>query len=136
MSMDEVLRFLYENATVHLATVDEKGFPRVRPFTLLAYSGGRLYFATQRNKDVYKELLGNPNAEFSVASPNAHWLRLRGKVVFISETGNKEAIIAESEIIERFYKSHETEPVEIFYMDEVEGMMSNLKDNIVKKFKL
>lgn len=135
MSIDDVLRFLYENATVHLATVDDKGFPRVRPFTLLTYSGGRLYFATQRKKAVYKELMSNPNIELSVASPNAHWLRLRGRAVFLAED-RKDAIIAESEIIERFYKSHDADPAEIFYLDEVEGVMSNLKDNIMKHFKL
>ena len=60
--MDEVLKFLKENPTYFLATVDGD-HPRVRPFGTIALFEEKLYFQTGHVKDVYRQLIANPQIE-------------------------------------------------------------------------
>lgn len=41
-------------------------------------------------KDVYKDMLSNPEVEVSVSSPEYAWIRLNGKAVFEDNKGVKE----------------------------------------------
>lgn len=136
MSLDEVLAFLSENTTVHLATVDADGHPRVRPFVLFAFKDGKLYFATSRDKDVCKDLKRDPRMEISAVSPYAHWLRIKGKAVFLEDEKLKEKLLDETDAARVFYKSEEGGKIEIFYLESAEAFMSNLSDRMVKTFKL
>ena len=43
---------------------------------------GKLWFCTNNTKDVYKDMLANPEVEVSVSSPEYAWIRLHGKAVF------------------------------------------------------
>lgn len=44
--------------------------------------GGKLWFCTNNQKDVYKDMLENPEIQISVSSPKYEWIRLSGKAVF------------------------------------------------------
>lgn len=79
--MHEVLKFLTDNPTFYIATVDGDK-PRVRPFGFVMEFEGKLHFCTNNQKNVYKQLQVNPYFEVSTASPEGRWIRLRGKAVF------------------------------------------------------
>lgn len=77
--IEKVYRFLDDNRTYYLATIDGEN-ARVRPFgTVLLYEG-RLYIQTGKVKEVSKQIAKNPNVEISVFD-GEKTLRLSGELV-------------------------------------------------------
>ena len=58
--MDDVLEFLKAAKTYYLATVDEEGNPRVRPFGTIAKFEGRLYIQTGKKKAASRQMHAHP----------------------------------------------------------------------------
>jgi uncharacterized pyridoxamine 5'-phosphate oxidase family protein len=54
--MEEVLNFLKENPIQYLATLGLDGKAKVRPMEFTMEDNGELYFCTNINKPLYKEL--------------------------------------------------------------------------------
>ena len=71
-----------ENPVQYLATVGRDGKAKCRPFMFALEQDGKLWFCTNNQKDVYKDMQNNPEIEISVSSPSYAWLRLHGKAVF------------------------------------------------------
>ena len=85
--MQEVIQFLNENPVQYLATVGRDGKAKCRPFMFAGEKDGKLWFCTNNTKEVYQDMLMNPNVELSVASPAYAWIRLNGKAVFEDNRG-------------------------------------------------
>lgn len=79
-SMQSVYEFIKECKTYYLATVEENGQPRVRPFGTIDIFEGKLYIQTGKKKNVSKQLAANPKAELSCFD-GKRWLRLSGELV-------------------------------------------------------
>ena len=79
--MKEVLDFLTENKVFYLATTSE-GQPHVRPMGFVMEWGGKLTFCTSNQKDMYKQLVADPNVEICCVAANYNTLRLCGRAVF------------------------------------------------------
>ena len=79
--MEEILKFLENNATFFLAT-EEGDQPRVRPFGFAMEFEGKLYLCTGNQKLVYAQLQRNPKVEICAMAASGEWLRLSGKAVF------------------------------------------------------
>ena len=77
--MEELYKYLKEEApTYYLATVDGDQ-PRVRPFGTVDLFEGKLYIQTGKVKDVYKQIVANPKVEIcACAGPT--WLRIAGEL--------------------------------------------------------
>ena len=58
--MKEVVKFLKANDIQYLATIGLDGKPKVRPFQFMMEEGGKLYFCTSNQKDVYSEIKKTP----------------------------------------------------------------------------
>lgn len=67
--MNDVVKFLTENSVQYLATVGRDGKAKCRPFMFAGEKDGKLWFCTNNQKDVYKDMQANPNVELSVSSP-------------------------------------------------------------------
>ena len=80
--MSKVVEFLKENPVQYLATVGRDGKAKCRPFMFIGEMEGKLWFCTNNTKDVYKDMLANPEIEISTSSPSYAWIRLNGKAVF------------------------------------------------------
>ena len=80
--MKLVVDFLKKSQTQYLATIGTDGKPKVRPFQFKLEEGGKLYFSTTNDKQVYKEITQHPYVELCACGENWSWLRLSGKVVF------------------------------------------------------
>ena len=80
--MNKVIEFLNANPVQYLATVGRDGKAKCRPFMFAGELDGRLWFCTNNQKDVYKDMQENPEIEISVSSPEYAWIRLHGKAVF------------------------------------------------------
>ena len=80
--MNRVVTFLQENPVQYLATVGRDGKAKCRPFMFALERDGKLWFCTNNQKEVYKDMQENPYVEISVSSPEYAWIRLSGTVVF------------------------------------------------------
>lgn len=76
--MQKVVEFLQANPVQYLATVGRDGKAKCRPFMFCFEHDGKLWFCTNNTKDVYKDMLANPEIEVSVSSPEYAWIRLHG----------------------------------------------------------
>ncbi|MEG1662215.1 MAG: pyridoxamine 5'-phosphate oxidase family protein, partial [Clostridiales bacterium] len=76
--MNQVTKYLKDAKTYYLATM-ENDQPHVRPFGSLAEVDGKIYICTANNKNVYQQILNNPQIEIS-CMVGGTWLRLQGKL--------------------------------------------------------
>ena len=74
--MNEVLSFLKSCGVYYIAT-NEGDQPRVRPFGALAEFEGKIYFPTNNQKKVYRQLIANPKFEICGMFDN-RWIRIEG----------------------------------------------------------
>jgi len=114
--MQEAVKFLQENRSGFLATVDN-GKPRVRPFQFMIEEGGKLYFCTNNTKEVFKQLRKNPFIEFSSSTPDFIWIRLSGEVKFSDDLGIKARILDANDLVKSIYKTPDNPIFEIFYIE-------------------
>ena len=68
--MKKVVEFLTANPVQYLATVGRDGKAKCRPFMFCFEQDGKLWFCTNNQKDVYKDMQANPYVEVSVSSPS------------------------------------------------------------------
>ena len=54
--MKKVVEFLTANPVQYLATVGRDGKAKCRPFMFCFEQGGKLWFCTNNQKDVYKDM--------------------------------------------------------------------------------
>ena len=101
--MDEILAFLKENPTYFLATVDEDGNPRVRPFGTITKFEGKLIIQTGRKKDVYKQLKANPKAAISGMGSHGDWIRIECDLVEDARDEASQAALDEYPALQKMY---------------------------------
>lgn len=117
--MDEVLKFLAEAKTFYIATIDGDK-PKVRPFGAVMEFEGKLYMCTNNTKDVYKQMVANPNIEVS-ATAGDKWIRLAGKAVFDPRREAKARFLEVSPGLTRLYPSADDPIFAVFYIEEGEA---------------
>ena len=121
--MNEVLKFLTDNPTFYLATVDGD-IPKVRPFGFVMDYKNKLYFCTSNQKNVFKQLKANPRFEVSTMSKEGEWLRLKGKAVFDTNKQSKQAALDFAPFLSSLYSVDD--PIfEVFYIEDAEGTFYN-----------
>jgi len=122
--MNEVLKFLTDNRIFYIATVDGDK-PRVRPFGFVMEFEGKLWFCTNNQKNVYKQLKANPYFEVSTTSPDMKWIRLTGKAVFNSTPEAKAKALEVMPALAKMY-SVDDSIFEVFYVEEGEATFCSL----------
>ena len=134
--MNEVIEFLNENSVQYLATVDLDGKPRVRPFQFMLEKEGKLYFCTNNQKNVYKQLKKSPYVEITTSSPTFAWIRLKGKAVFSDDMKIKKAIIESNELVKSQYQTANNPIFKIFYLDEAKAVITDCSGKPPREFTL
>ncbi|MCR4436384.1 MAG: pyridoxamine 5'-phosphate oxidase family protein [Clostridiales bacterium] len=132
--MNEVLKFLQDNHTFYIATV-EGDKPKVRPFGFIMEYEGKLYFCTNNEKNVYKQLKANPNFEVSTTNANGEWIRLKGRAVFDNNPAAKAKVFEVAPALANLYKSPDNPIFEVFYLEDGEAAfysMTSPSPRIVK----
>jgi uncharacterized pyridoxamine 5'-phosphate oxidase family protein len=123
--MTDVVKFLTENPVQYLATTGMDGKPKVRPFQFMLEDGGKIWFCTSNQKDVFAEIKKSPYVELTASSPSFQWIRLSGKAVFTSETRIKDQIIAKNDLVRSIYKSGNNPIFEAFYLEEARAVLAD-----------
>ena len=73
--MKECVEFLEKCGTYYVASVDENGGARVRPFGTIDFFDGYMTIQTGRSKEVSKQIMANPKIEIC-AFDGTTWLRI------------------------------------------------------------
>ena len=124
--MEEVVSFLRNSGIQYCATVGLDGRPKVRPFQFMYEDGGKLWFCTSNEKEVYKELKNHPYLELCTADIKMTWLRLSGKVVFSDSLAAKEKVLEISSLVKKIYKVAENPALVVFYLDELKASITEI----------
>jgi uncharacterized pyridoxamine 5'-phosphate oxidase family protein len=118
-NMEAVVDFILKNRMGFLATVDE-GKPRVRAWGFMKYDDGKFYFGTSNTKDVFRQLMDVPYAEWISMDPQTYTtLRISGGVVFVNDVEMKRQIIASNPMIKDLYAGEKEKEFELFYMTDI-----------------
>lgn len=81
--IQKVDEYLEKTGVWYLATEDGDQ-PKVRPIGFRMLLDGKIYFGVGKHKDVYKQMVANPNVEIA-ATLEGSFLRYYGKAVFESD---------------------------------------------------
>lgn len=126
--MKKVIEFLNENPVQYLATVGRDGKAKCRPFMFAGEMDGKLWFCTNNQKDVYKDMQEKPEIEVSVSSPSYAWIRLNGKAVFENNMAVKEMCIA-NPIVKGQYGTADNPIFEVFYLSDPKAVIADFSGN-------
>ena len=99
--MKEVQEFLKECGVYYLATVDGDK-PKVRPFGTAEIFEDKLYIQTGKNKDVFKQIIINPNVELSCFK-DGKWLRIAGNLVLDDRVEAKKYMLDQNPNLRSMY---------------------------------
>ena len=103
--LQEIKDYLAECKVFYLATVDGDN-ARVRPFGVSEIYNGRLYLMSGKSKDVFKQLVKNPNFELSATNANgAEWIRVSGKLVNDDDVVMKQYILDQNPELKQLYQA-------------------------------
>ena len=131
--MKELVEFLQANPVQYLATVGRDGKAKCRPFMFCFEKDNRLWFCTNNQKDVYKDMQSNPNIEVSISSPNYAWIRLNGKAVFENNMEVKEECM-NNPIVKGQYNSANNPIFEVFYLENAHAVIADFSGNPPKEY--
>ena len=126
--MQEVIQFLNENPVQYLATVGRDGKAKCRPFMFSGEKDGKLWFCTNNTKEVYQDMLANPEIELSVASPAYAWIRLNGKAVFEDNRAVKEMCL-ENPIVKGQYQTPDNPIFVVFSLANAHAVIADFSGN-------
>ena len=126
--MKKVVEFLKENPVQYLATVGRDKKAKCRPFMFAGEMDNKLWFCTNNQKEVYKDLQNNPFVEISVSSPSYAWIRLHGTAVFENNMAAKEMCML-NPIVKGQYETAENPIFEVFYLEDAHGVIADFSGN-------
>lgn len=93
ISISDCCRFIRECGYFFLAT-SKDNWPKLRPFGMIYSNKKTLYIATDKRKNVYSDLIANPQLEIASYNLNTRrWIRIHGR----AETEN--SILIKDEMI-------------------------------------
>ena len=109
MEKTDIIKKAFDFLRVHnegvLATVSE-GKPCLRAFQIMKQEEGTLYFATAPQKEVYRQMQGNPNIEFMVLHGKVS-VRCSGTALFDVDDETCRWIYDNNPVLPRLYTSYD-----------------------------
>ena len=131
--MNEVVKFLEANPVQYLATVGRDGKAKCRPFMFCFQRDGKLWFCTNNQKEVYKDLQANPYVQVSVSSPEFAWIRLSGKAVFADNMAVKEGCM-NNPIVKGQYQTADNPIFVVFYLEDARAVIADFSGDPPKEY--
>ena len=102
MEFEDCIKFANENPTAYVATVDEKGQPRVRALAMWYADGTGFYFQTGTMKEIYGQLKKNPKVEvcfFNNKREGGVMLRVTGEAEFLNDPKMKKKVVEDRQFL-------------------------------------
>ena len=91
--MNKIVEELRKTGVFYVATVDDGGQPRVRPFSSITEINGDLYICTNNTKNVYKQIQKNNKIEICGMGKDGTWLRISGKAIRDDNDESRKAML-------------------------------------------
>lgn len=132
ITIRDVADYLDKIGIQFMATIGLDGKPKVRPMQYMILEDGKMWFCTNSEKEVYKELQANPALELcgckleenEIQTP---WIRFSAEAVFEERQDIRDAIIEKSAIVNALYSKMRENPIfKVFYLRNIDGWMTNL----------
>jgi uncharacterized pyridoxamine 5'-phosphate oxidase family protein len=115
--MIDYAAILKANPVGVLATQDGQGV-RTRVFQYLFADGKKVYFCTNSEKPVYRQLQANPNVSFCTYPADFNpVLSVNGQAVFVDDIALKTRALDENPPIKGIYNTPDNPVFKIFYID-------------------
>jgi uncharacterized pyridoxamine 5'-phosphate oxidase family protein len=122
--MKEVMGFLQTSRVFYLATTDGDK-PHVRPMGFVMEYNGKLAFGTSNPKDMYKQLVANPNVEICCIDAEFNTLRLCGKAVFCTSEETQRKALEVMPALGKMYTVGDGK-FEIFYLENAQAVCQTM----------
>ncbi len=91
---------------------------KTRVFQYLFSEGNKVFFCTSNQKDVYEQIMHNPNVSFCTYTNNFNpVLSVNGKAVFVDDIMLKTRALDENPAIKAIYNVPDNPVFVIFYID-------------------
>lgn len=100
--MIDIVQFIKEAGMFFLAT-SENGQPKQRPFGGVTKLNGRIYFDTNTEKAVYKQMVANPQISICAFS-KGRWLRIEGRAIPDHSRETLEAITNQNPMLKKLWE--------------------------------
>ena len=128
---EKVCKFLDDAKVFYLSTI-EGDKPHVRPLGSHKLVNGQLYFLVGDFKNVYKQLLANPNCEIAALNHNGEWIRISGKAIFEDNFSISDSMMDKNKDLKALYEKNGWKAM-VFH---IEGKVEIIKNfmNSVEKF--
>jgi uncharacterized pyridoxamine 5'-phosphate oxidase family protein len=111
--MKEVQEFLKDAGVYYLATVDGNK-PKVRPFGTIEIFEDKLYIQTGKSKNVYRQILSNPNVELC-AFKDGKWIRLSGELVPDDRVEAKKDMLDKNPSLRGMYNENDDNTIVLYF---------------------
>ena len=109
--------FFKENLNGIFTTVEDEK-PKSRAFQFLFSDGKKVYFCTENNKAVYKQIKENPNVSFCTHKTDfSYVLSISGKATFVNDINLKARTLDEYPALKEMFKTPNNPILELFYVD-------------------
>ena len=109
--------FLKENLNGIFTTVED-GKPKSRVFQFLFANGKKVYFCTENNKAVFRQIKENPNVSFCAHKADfSYVLSISGKATFVNDVNLKARTLDEYPALKEMFKTPNNPILELFYVD-------------------
>ena len=115
--MIDFSKFLKENLNGIFTTVED-GKPKSRVFQFLFADGKKVYFCTENNKAVFRQIKENPNVSFCAHKADfSYVLSISGKATFVNDVNLKARTLDEYPALKEMFKTPNNPILELFYVD-------------------
>lgn len=136
MEFADCVKFANENPTGYVATVDEKGQPRVRALAMWYADETGFYFQTGTIKEVYGQLKKNPKTEvcfFNNKREGGMMLRVTGEVEFLNDLKMKAKAIEDRPFLKTMGMTAASPGLIIFRIAKGEAHFWTMETNFAPK---
>lgn len=123
--MIDIVQFIKEAGMFFLAT-SENGQPKQRPFGGVTKLNGRIYFDTNTEKAVYKQMVANPQISICAFS-KGRWLRIEGRAVPDHSRETLEAITNQNPMLKKLWEK-ESEAFTSLYLADATAELHSGED--------
>lgn len=124
--MKEVQEFLKECGVYYIATIDDNQ-PRVRPFGTAEIFENHLYIETGKKKDVFKQIMKNPNVELC-GFKDGKWIRISGKLVLDDRVEAKKDMLDKNPDLRKMYNENDDNTA-VLYFENGKAVISSFYEN-------
>ena len=121
----------------YMATIGLDGKPKLRPVQYMVVRDEKLWFCTNSQKAMYKEMQKSPFVELCGSrlqddEITTAWIRFSAEVVFADDKSEeactvKQDIMKKSAIVHELYENNPEHPLfKVFYLKNIRGSFNNL----------